>query len=106
MVGQAASQRILSSVSLVAEKSLENKEASLKELEIEMQRAQASAQAARQGKDALAAQLATAEEELKVQQESLDFMRAQRQRMTEELARLHREDTDIRQQLNAERCAS
>lgn len=82
-----------------------SKEASLKELENEMQRAEASAMAACQGKEALAAQLASAEEELKVQQESLEFMRDQRLRTTEELARLHKEDADIRLQLNIERCA-
>jgi aspartate carbamoyltransferase catalytic subunit len=87
----------------IAERSLGNKEASLRELQNDMIKAQENVEAARQGKDALAVQLAIAQEELKVQQESLEFIRAQRQRMTEELARLHREDAHIRGQLNVER---
>jgi septal ring factor EnvC (AmiA/AmiB activator) len=86
-----------------AERSLVSKEACLKELESELERVQASATAARQGKDALAMQLATGEEELKVQQESLVILRDQRHRMTEELARLHAEDAAIRSELNSER---
>lgn len=86
-----------------AESSLVSKEASLKELKGELERAQASAAAARQGKEALCTQLGTAEEELKVQRESLDVMIHQRQNITEELARLHKEDAEIRSQLNIER---
>ena len=92
-----------SNQTIAAETSLLNQEASLKDLEGELERAHASAAAARQGKEALASQLATAEEELKVQQESLDVLINQRHNMSEELARLHKEDAEIRSHLSVER---